>query len=667
MRLGILTIAILGAVSIPGRSTAQPSSQNLAAASLEDLMNIEVTSVSKKEQSLSKTGAAVFVISREDIRRSGATNIPDLLRMVPGVEVAQIASNQWAVTIRGFNVVYANKVLFLIDGRSVYVTGFSGIYWDEMNVPLENIERIEVIRGPGGTVWGANAVNGVINIITRSSADTKGGLVSMNGGSRGSGSALVQYGSDAGASGAFRVFGRYANIGHSSFPDGRSAPDGWHVGQAGFRSDWQPSSSDTVSLQGDVQASRGGETGSFVSAYPLASLTLNSILEDRSGDVLGRWTHTLANGSETSLQIYDTFLHHGEGDVKLANNTFDIEFEHHLAFHSRHDIVWGFDSRFSQNDWIPFASYTLHMLRDHRPDNLFSAFVQDELRLRKSLFLTIGSKFEHNSYTGFEVEPGVQLVWTPSDRHSLWISAARAIRQPNQLDEDVQANDGILPTPFGPALLKVVGNPNFKAETLNDYGAGYRGQLSPRLSIDVTAFFGFYNRLETSEFQNPYLTSAGGNPLIVVPLKFDDLGHAHSRGLETFANWNVNNRWKLSPGFSALGITTALDPNSQDFTLALVPGSSPRFQPQVRSEFNLRRNLEWDSSVKYVSPLTGLAVPAYTRFDSRLAWRAGESLEISVIGQNLLTPHHVEFVDISNYFLNTQVKRSVFAKLTWRF
>ncbi|HEY3840631.1 MAG TPA: TonB-dependent receptor [Bryobacteraceae bacterium] len=663
----ILKLAVLTAVSLDCKMTAQTPSQNLAGASLEDLLNIEVTSVSKKEQALSKTGAAVFVISREDIRRSGATNIPDLLRMAPGVEVAQIESNEWAVSIRGFNTVYANKVLFLVDGRTVYVTGFSGVYWDEINVPLEDIERIEVIRGPGGTVWGANAVDGVINIITRSSADTKGGLVSADAGSRGSGRALVQYGSDAGASGAFRVFGRYANVSHSSFPGGLNSPDGWHVAQAGFRSDWQVSSNDTVSLQGDVQSSRGSEIGQFVPPFPLAPFTVSDPLEDRSGDVLGRWTHTLANGSETSLQIYDTLLHHGEGDVKLANNTLDIEFEHHLAFQSRHDVVWGIDYRFSQNEWTPFASYAMSMIPAHRLDNLFSTFLQDEIQIRKSLFLTIGSKFEHNSYTGFEVEPSAQLVWTPSERNSLWISAARAIRQPNQLDAGVQENLAAVSTPFGPALLKVVGNPEIKAETLNDYEAGYRGQLSPRLSLDVTAFFGFYNRLETAEPQNPYVTAAGGYPLLVIPLLFDDLGHAHSRGLEAFANWNVSSRWKLSPGFSTLGITTALDASSQDVTLQLTPGSSPKYQPQVRSEVNLRRNLDWDCSLKYVSALTALGVPAYTRFDSRLAWRIGESLEISVVGQNLLTPHHIEFTDISNYFLDTQVKRMVFGKVMWRF
>ena len=663
-----IQFAALTVLSMSWRMLGQPSSQNLAKASLEDLLNTEVTSVSKKEQVLSKTGAAVFVISQEDIRRSGAANIPDLLRMVPGVEVAQIDSNQWAVSIRGFNALYANKVLVLVDGRTVYVTGFSGVYWDEVNVPLENIERIEVIRGPGGTVWGANAVNGVINIITKSSADTKGALVTVSGGSRGNVTTLAQYGSDAGASGAFRVFGRYRNVGHSVFAGGANAPDDWHVSQTGFRSDWQPSSADTVSLQGDFEASKGGEAGLFASSAPLAQFALNGTNANTSGDILGHWTHNLANGSQMSFQLYDTVIRHKEGGIKLANNTLDFEFEHHIALKSRHDVVWGIDYRFSDEDWTSSQTYGLSLSPSAREDNLFAVFLQDEVKLRKSLYLTVGSKFEHNAYTGFELEPSAQLVWTANDRHSLWISAAHAVRQPNQIDADAQFNEAVISVPsFGPALLRVVGNPHIQAEALDDYEAGYRGRLSSRFSLDVAAFFSFYNHLETDEPRSPYLIPGAAAPVLVVPLMFDNLGHARSHGVEVFANWNVTNRWKLSPGFSTFHLTTGIRADSQDASLAAVPGYSPRYQPQVRSEVNLRRNVDWDSSLKFVPQLTTPGIGAYTRLDSRLAWRVGESMEISAVGQNLLTRGHMEFVDNSGFFLNTEVKRGLFGKITWRF
>ena len=667
MRSNARNIAVLLVALAPvGRAQAPP--QSLGGASLEELLNIQVTSVSRKEQTLAKTGAAVFVINQDDIRRSGATSIPDLLRMAPGVDVAQIDSNQWAVSIRGFNGLYSNKVLVLIDGRTLYVDSFSGVFWDQVDIPLEDIDRIEIIRGPGGTVWGANAVNGVINIITKSSADTKGGLVTAGGGSRETAAGLVQYGGDAGSVGAYRVFARYFNVNNSAFPGGAAAADGWHSSQAGFRSDLSPTSRDTLSLQGGVIATGGGATSSVVNMAPLALVTVKNPLVNTSGDALARWVHTLANGSETSLQIYDNLMGRRESSVRIANNTLDVEFQQHLTAGSRHDIVWGVDYRYSHDSLLPAASNALQVTPAVKEDNLTTAFLQDEIRISRSVFLTLGSKFEHNSYTGFEFEPSAQFVWTASERYSLWASAARAIRQPDQVDEGVLFNQAIVPVPgAGSALVTVNGNPNIVAEHLNDFEAGYRGQATRRLSLDVTAFLSYYGRLQSTEPQTPFVTFSAGNPLLVLPLQFGNLGHATDFGMEFFANWNVNSFWRISPGYSLLEMKTGIDPGSQDTSNALIPGNSPRHQPQIRSLLNLRKNVELDTSLKFVSRLSSQNVPGYVRLDSRLGWRPREAIEFSVVGQNLATPRHIEFVDNSGFFVGTEVERSVFAKITWRF
>ncbi len=666
MRSIVLGLALLAAL-VPGKLWAQ-ASPDLSGTSLDDLMNIEVTSVSKKEQTLSRTGAAVFVISQDDIRRSGATNIPDLLRMAPGVDVAQIDANQWAISIRGFNTLYSNKVLVLIDGRTVYTDSFSGVFWDQVNVPLADIERIEVIRGPGGTVWGANAVNGVINIITKSSADTKGALIAGGGGTKETGEAMAQYGGDAGSDGAYRVYARYFNTGDGKLPGGLAANDGWHTWQAGYRSDWRPSSRDTFSVQGDFLGSGGGATSSFVFTDPLGEHVLNNSLTNNSGDVLARWVHTLANGSETSLQVYEAVMGRRETDVDISNDTLDVDFEHHLGVGSRQDIVYGLDYRVSRDGLRPLTGYSFRADPAVRMDNLFAAFVQDEIRLARRLFLTAGTKLDHNDYTGFDLEPSLQLVWTATDRTSFWASAGRAVRQPSHLEYGAQFNQAVVDVPgIGAALVSVVGNPHIQAEHVNDYEAGYRGQLSSRLSFDATGFLSYYDRLETYEPQTPVITMDGDAPMLTLPLMFGNLGHARDYGVEFFGRWNVNRRWEISTGFSLLQMKTGKAPSSGDTFLAGVPGSSPHSQPQIRSRLNLRSNVEWDGSAKYVSSLPDLHVPGYLRVDARLGWRLGQSSEISLIGQNLTSGRHIEFVDLSGLFLTTEVTRSIFTRIAWRF
>jgi iron complex outermembrane recepter protein len=651
------------AALIPALTLAQQSNNyDLSQASLEDLMNIQVTSVSKKEQKLSKTGAAIFVITQEDIRRSGATNIPDLLRMVPGVDVAQVDANRWAISIRGFSDQHADKVLVLVDGRSVYSPSFSGVFWDMVDVPLEDIDRIEVIRGPGGTVWGANAVNGVINIITKKASATQGGLISAGTGSGDRGDGLVQYGGQIGQTGSYRIFGRYFDTGDSVFPSGQQAADGWQAGHAGFRSDWDLSQQDTLTVQGDFLKTDESQTITtlFANALPVME-TFNDPLTATAGNVLARWNHTLRNGSQMSLQIYDDYSRHFEQGFLDEQNTVDIDFQHHIALGSRNDVVWGLDARVIDSNYG--TGYALTILPNQRLDRLFSVFLQDELRLNNSLSLTVGSKIEHNDFTGFEYEPSAQLVWAPDEKQAVWLSAAQAVRQPSSLDVGLEDDAASIPMGSTFAIVKTLGNPNIRAERLRDFEAGYRVQANKRMSLDVAAFGGVYRDLESIAAQTPYFASQNGVPYMVFPELFMNGAGAQTYGVEFSGNWNVTDRWRISPGYSYFHMD--LDGNAA--TVGTPPGVSPDHQFQVRSQLDLPHRLQWDNTLEYVSKLAVGSIPAYARLDSRLGWRIGEFVELSVVGQNLLTPRHVEFGQGYYPLLNTLVERSVFGKVTWRF
>ena len=638
-------------------------SEDLTNLSLDDLMNIQVTSVSKKEQTLSKTGAAVYVISQEDIRRSGMMNIPDLLRMVPGVNVARLDANSWAISIRGFNDRYSNKVLVLIDGRSVYSGVFSGVYWDQQNVPLENIDRIEVIRGPGGTVWGANAVNGVINIITKNSKDTQGGLITAETGSEESLEGLAQYGGKIGTKGTFRAFGNYFNIEPASLVGGSEGADGWHGSHGGFRSDWVLSAADTLSVQGDLIQTAEGQTVTSVIANQLPLVqTFNDRIRFGGGDLQAQYSHTLADGSElTLLSSFDRSRRDEVGaNVETKINT---DLQYHFKLGGRQDVVAGVGYLLTDETFTGLIDGYFSPDRFH--DSLFSAFLQDEIELTHNLSLTLGSKLEHNAFTGFEFEPTAQLVWTPVKRQSVWVSAARAIRQPSPLDENIHVAASIIPSDAGGfGVVQISGNPDLKAENVLDYELGYRNQLNRRMSFDVSTFFSNYTDLRTTEPGAPFVAT---NPThLVVPEMWGNLARAHNFGAELSGSWDVTSRWRLNAGFSVLSMNITPDASSRDTTVALTGGYSPKHQAQLRSSVRLSRRLEWDTSAYFVGALSNGPVPAYTRLDTRLGWTMGESISFSVSGQNLLSPYHLEFLN-GTLVQPTLVERSVVGKVTWRF
>ncbi len=644
---------------------SQTPERNLADLSLEDLMNIQVTSVSKKQQRVSQTAAAIFVITAEDIRRSGAINVPDLLRMVPGVHVAQLDANIWVITIRGFSDRFADKVLVLIDGRTVYTPTSSGVYWDQQDVPLEDIERIEVIRGPGGTLWGANAVNGVISITTRKSGATPGGFVSAAGGSQESAEGLLQYGGKIGKSGAYRVFGKYFGAGSLRLDDVTPGADGWHLLHSGFRSDLNLSAKNTATIQGDFLRTSEGEVLNVVLANALPQQpTFVSRTNVSAANLLARWTHTVRNSSEMSLQAYyDGYDRREEGGYE-GRRTFDLDFQDHLNAGSRHDIVWGLGFRTTGDNVTPKYSKSFNPPR--RTDNLFSAFLQDEIRLTDSVHLIVGSRLEHNGYTGFEFEPSGQFVWSIAKGQALWVSAARAIRQPARADTAIRIDVATVPvnaTDFG--VVEIFANPNRKAEELIAYQFGYRAEMSKELSFDFASFWNRFHHLQTDEPAPSFFTSSPPPPHFVFPEISDDQAHARTYGAEIFANWNVRGRWRISPGYAFLQMQVSPDASSQDMSVAGIAGDAPKHSFQIRSQVSLPHRMDWDVAFYCVGALPDQGVPRYGRVDTRLGWRAGESVELSVVGQNLLTPRHAEFGDDAP--LHTLAQRNVFGKITWRF
>ena len=646
----------------------QASPQDLTQLNLEDLMNIQVTSVSKKEQKISQAASAVFVITSEDIARSGAYNIPDLLRMVPGVEVAQINSSKWAISIRGFNGQYSNKLLVLVDGRTVYTPILSGVFWDAQDVPLDNVDRIEVIRGPGATVWGANAVNGVINIITKKASDTQGGFVSAGGGSYEHGFGAARYGGTIGSATAYRVFADGFNRDHFPTPSGLNGNDDWEMVHGGFRVDASPSAQDSVTVEGDASRGNAGEVASSVVSI---SPPVNGLLDLRdrySGwDLLSRWNHIASAHSETSLQVYFDRSTRGDTTYGFGLNIFDVDFQHHIGWGTRQDFVWGLGYRLSSDDTL--ATLRTSFTPASSTTQLFSSFVQDEITiLPDRLYLSVGTKLEHNDYTGFGLEPSARIAWTPSARNTLWAAVSQAQRIPSRGDTGILVNLEALPGPNNiPILVGYTGNPDQKAERVTSVETGYRASLSSRVSLDSTIFFNHYGDLVSVEPGSP-LFDADPTPHLAVLSRFANLLYGETHGFETFVEWKVTRRWTLSPGYSFLTMHLHREASSNDLITAPgTEGSIPNHQAQLRSRLNLHRHWQWNTEAYFVGPLPALAVPSYTRLDSNITWQAGERFSISLVGQNLLRDRHLEYTGPDSSVQSDLIKRSAYAKVAWRF
>ena len=656
------------------QNSASPQ-KDLTSTSIEDLMNVQVTSASRKEQKLSKVAAAIFVITQEDIRRSGATNIPDLLRMVPGMDVAQINGSTWAIGARGFNQQFSNKLLVLVDGRSVYSQTFSGVFWDTLDIPLVDIERIEVIRGPGGTIWGANAVNGVISIFTKKAAETKGMLLQAGGGTTEQGFGTLQYGGNAGRDTDFRVYANYFNEDHLLDLNGQSGADGWHRLRSGFRTDSSMSPKDTLTVEGDISVGREGEYGfelPAITAPGFVPVAEEISLADGSLETV--WNHTYSDTSNSSLQF--SYAQHRRDDPlnPELRNTYDLDYRDQFSWGSRQDIVWGLGYRYT-DDRIG-GSLTVAMNPPDRALQLFDSFVQDEIALVPDrFFLTVGSKFEHNDYTGFEVMPNVRASWSLSDHHMMWAAVSRALRAPSRNDTNLVLNIGSSPGPGGiPILLRLLGNPQFEDERLIAYEAGYRTMISKRFSIDFAAYFNDWNHVQSTEPSGSFFETNPPPAHEVETLMYENLIYGENHGFEISANWKVTDRWSISTGYAPEETHMHTEPNSADTqTVPFLQGATPNWPIQLRSHVDLRRDLSWDMSTYFVDaldhqgPLGNVQIPSYARLDTQLTWKVAERCAVSVVGQNLLKDHHMEFEDVDGSMQSGEIKRSAYAKITWQF
>ncbi len=601
--------------------------EELSRMSLQELANVEVTSVSKSSQSLSAAPASIYVITHEEIIRSGVRSVPEALRLAPNLQVSQATASNYAMTARGFGgnsaaQNFANKLLILIDGRSAYSPLFSGVFYDTLDVPLDNIERIEVVSGPGAALWGANAMNGVINIITRAAADTAGTFVRVAGGNQEQ-SGGVRYGGQLAEGAAFRVYGEGFRRGSMEFADGSSAHDHWSKAQGGFRLDWARSG-DAITFQGDAYHATEDQFGA--GSVPLSG-----------ANVIGRWTHS----SERSQLQVQAYFDHSEAGQPVSGagsvlNTYDLEIQQTLNLGSRQQIIWGAGRRETAYDITNSA--TLLFLPTRRTLGLENLFAQDAISLGSSVKLIAGVKLEDDEFSGWTAMPDLRLSWSPNPGLLLWSAVARAIRSPTPFDVDVNEKVG--------TTLFLTGNPDFQSEKLTSYEIGFRSQPAASVSITVSAFYDVYDDLRTIEL---------AGPATFLPLHWGNAMQGNVYGVEGWASFQVAPWWRLSPGMWFLHESLRFKPGASGLLGLSQAGDDPKLRASVKSSMDLGPRVTFDAFLRHVEPLPDPAVPQYYELSARLAWRASKSLELSLSGANLLHAHHLEVAPPSGEDLSRSV------------
>jgi iron complex outermembrane recepter protein len=645
--VGVGLLFSAGRVSAQSQDTIATPGE-LKRLSLEELMEINVTSVSRKPEKLSQVASAIQVITNEEIHRSGATSVPEALRLAPNLQVAQVGAHQWAISARGFNSTTANKLLVLVDGRSVYTPLFSGVFWDIQDLLLEDIDRIEVISGPGGAIWGANAVNGVINIITKNASETRGLYAEAGGGTSPNDFAAARYGGAIGSRSSFRVYGQYFDRDNEVFSNGDDANDSWRMGQGGVRFDANTSVRDAVMVKGDAY---GGNENVSTGGTSTAS----------GGNLTTRWTRAVSPSSGLSLQLYydHTQLSNPEpasqfspaGTLKDRLDTYDMDFEHHFAIGTYNQLVWGLGYRFTHD--VVGNSRPIAFLPSHLDHSLASAFVQDEIAVQKNLFLTLGTKLEHNDYTGYEIEPTARLRWILAPTQMVWGAVSRAVRMPSRVDRDLAQ-----PSQF-PVIL--VGSDDFRSETLVAYELGYRFDVSSKFTASISAFYNDYDHLRSLSFTEATL----------IPFFFANDLQGETHGVEISATYQATPWWRVRAGMNVLKERLHVRPGKSDINNSLNETADPEHQVSIRSSFDLPHRVELDVGPRWVGKIINNnatepgTVPSYTDMDVRLGWHATKQLELSLVGQNVLHDHHPEFgVPDST---REEIRRAVYGKVTWRF
>jgi iron complex outermembrane receptor protein len=617
----------------------------------------EVTTVTANKSSVGKSAAAVFVVTSEMIRRSGATSIPECLRMVPGLQVAKVGSSQWAISSRGFNSQFATSLLVLIDGRSVYDPLDGGVYWDTQDPLLQDVDRIEVIRGPGATIWGANAVNGVINIITKSAKDTQGLQVVAGGGNQDRAMSSIRYGGQIGENTNYRVYFKEIDEAPGFNPQQGSANDAWTQLRAGFRVDSQtPQKADTFTLQGDIYRGAEGAQGPVALVNPPFVAVPAYTVDVEGGDVLGRWTHVVDDNNTYFVQAYYDRMERLYPGIffDLIINTFDLEFQQNLKQSGNRTFTWGAGYRVISDNYPPnnqFSSLEPQALTYDQA----TVFFQEETPLfRDDLKLVIGSKFMYYYFTGFEYQPTARLLWEIDDKQVLWGAVSRAVRTPVRIEEDA-ANATIVASQNPPVLLNLQGGGRaLNSEELTAFELGYRRQVNERLSFELATFYNIYDKL----IATPVIAFNPGVPPVLIA-QFQNADSAQTTGLELNGQWKIDDKWRLQGWYSFLYMQVQGIGGS-----AQVPGNSPTNQAYLMSSWDLPCKFEFDLMSRYVQNLPTQNVPSYATMDARLGWRPNASWEFSITGQNLLQSHHLEFVGQTTIL--SEVNRGVYAQIVFR-
>ncbi|HTI72810.1 MAG TPA: TonB-dependent receptor [Candidatus Limnocylindria bacterium] len=608
------------------------SPEELKHMSLDEVLETKVISVSRTPEDWTSAPSAISILTQEDIRRSGAVGVPDALRLAPGLDVARGLGNGYAITARGFNSSGGNKMQVLMDGRSLYTPLLSGVFWEIQDTVLEDLDRIEVVRGPGGTLWGANAVNGVINIVSKSARDTQGTLVVAGAGTEERGMATVRYGGKLGESTYYRVYGKYENRDEQALTNGEGAADGMQQGQGGFRIDSYLPGENTLTLQGDTYQNYTGILGRDDSHH-------------YGGNVLGRWAHSFSDTSDLQVQAYyDRGVRNVPLQFQEDRGTFDLDAQQHFAVGERNNIVAGGNYRNSADE--TGTTGTFQFSPPKRTIQLFSGFVQDELTLVPDrLTFYAGTKVEHNDFTGVEWQPSGRLAYTPTQRQTLWAAVSRAVRTPARGDADTR----FIPVPAtGVALIR--GNPDFESEDVIAYELGYRIQAHPRLLVDLATFYNVYDHLRTLQYTPPLIISNNRE--------------GETYGVEVELKYQATDWWRLSSSYAWLGEDLRFKPGSFDPTLGTLEANDPEHVVRFRSAMDLPANFEFDAIVRYVDNLPNPYIPSYIGLDLRVAWVPRPDLELEVVGQNILDDRHPEFAVGAT---PPEVQRGVYGKVTWRF
>src|SRR5438876_5456460 len=628
-----LGLVCLGRPGFAQQPDSAVSAEALKKLSIEQLMNLQVTSVSKRPEPLSQTASAIQVITPEDIRRSGASSLAEALRLASNLQVAQLDSRQWAISARGFNSTSANKLLVLIDGRTVYTPLFSGVFWDVQEVPLADIDRIEVISGPGATLWGANAVNGVINVITKDAKDTQGFLLSGGGGTEQHGFGTVRYGAALGSSVRARIYGRGFDRDATALPSGQGAADDWYLGQGGFRMDWEASSASRVTLQGDLYDGRIGQP----SAGDIAV---------SGGNAMARWSHTISEKSSLAGQLYYDRTHRDiPGTFGEDLDTYDVDLQYRARVGARQGAVWGLGYRLI-NDRVVNGS-VLAFLPGHVARQWFTGFVQDEIALVPNrLHVALGTKIEHNDYTGFEIQPSGRVNWRLGPSGTLWAAVSRALRTPSRIDRE-------LFVPGEPPYL-LAGGPGFHSEEELAYELGYRHQRGA-LAISVATFYNRYYGLRSVEQVNPPAA---------FPIVIGNGQDGESFGAEGTVEYWLTSRWRLRAGYTELRVHIWPNPGSTDTSRGAAESQAPDRQFLLKSSVDLPAHLRLDAGFRAIDDITNQRVPAYAELNAKLTWQPTPKLDLSLVGQNLLHRRHAEFGAPA---VRREIERGAYGAVEWRF